>query len=194
MLVISTMHIIIAVISLIAIAGWIVSYKEYTAKVFITTQKDNEIASIHEKFVLERQESFKHYESKLDKLKEEHIIQLASYESQVQSLIQTREEELLEVEELVKNKVSEIGKAYKDVLDDQNETLEIYEKYMKNFDATIQAVDARLEVLDEKGMFNSDDEIGFFFRYVKDLQGVLNKFKIEKEELDEQQKKDQEDK
>jgi hypothetical protein len=37
----------------------------------------------------------------------------------------------------------------------------------------------RLEQIDEKGTFKSDDEIGWFFNEVKILQNDLSRFKID---------------
>ena len=42
-------------------------------------------------------------------------------------------------------------------------------------------MDRKLNELDVRGTFESDDEIGFFFQGVKRLQGILNEFKIEKD-------------
>ena len=39
---------------------------------------------------------------------------------------------------------------------------------------------AALEKLDSLGRFEADDEVGFFFKGVKNIQKVLNEFKIRK--------------
>ena len=41
----------------------------------------------------------------------------------------------------------------------------------------IEACDQRLKQIDEKGMFRSDDEIGWFFNEIKVLQEGLSQFK-----------------
>ena len=42
----------------------------------------------------------------------------------------------------------------------------------------VQSSNERLRELDKKGSFESDDEIGFFFKAVKDIQEVLNAINI----------------
>jgi hypothetical protein len=42
----------------------------------------------------------------------------------------------------------------------------------------INASSAKLEEIDEKGTFHSDDEIGWFFESIKTLQRELNDFNI----------------
>ena len=37
----------------------------------------------------------------------------------------------------------------------------------------------RLKQVDEKGMFKSDDEIGWFFEQIKVIQDGISKFKIQ---------------
>lgn len=38
----------------------------------------------------------------------------------------------------------------------------------------ISNADSRLKELDDKGAFESDDEVGFFFKYIKEIQSILN--------------------
>jgi hypothetical protein len=53
-----------------------------------------------------------------------------------------------------------------------------YENYMKNMSGTIDFTNKKLKEIDAKGSFESDDEIGFFFKEVKILQEMLNDFNI----------------
>ena len=53
-----------------------------------------------------------------------------------------------------------------------------YEKYMTNLSNTIKDSDKRLKEVDRKGSFESDDEVGFFFITLKEIQDQLNNFKI----------------
>ena len=55
----------------------------------------------------------------------------------------------------------------------RNEQLEDF--ISKQSDA-ISACDQRLKQLDEKNVFYSDDEIGFFFKEVQKIQEALNEF------------------
>ena len=42
----------------------------------------------------------------------------------------------------------------------------------------INACDMKLKEIDAKGMFESDDSIGWFFKAVKDIQASLNEFTL----------------
>jgi hypothetical protein len=53
-----------------------------------------------------------------------------------------------------------------------------YEKYMINLSNTIKYSEQKLKEVDSRGMFSSDDEIGFFFQTLKYLQDQLNNFKV----------------
>jgi len=53
-----------------------------------------------------------------------------------------------------------------------------YEKYLIELSKTIEYSDKKLKEIDIKGSFQSDDEIGFFFNEIKNLQNKLNDFKI----------------
>ena len=57
----------------------------------------------------------------------------------------------------------------------KNEQLEDF--ISKQSDA-IQACDQRLKQIDEKGIFYSDDEIGWFFKEIKKIQDALNEFTL----------------
>jgi len=53
-----------------------------------------------------------------------------------------------------------------------------YERYMINLSNTIKDSDKRLKEVDRKGSFESDDEVGFFFITLKEIQDQLNNFKV----------------
>lgn len=48
--------------------------------------------------------------------------------------------------------------------------------YINGVSNAINASNIRLEQIDEKGTFHSDDEIGWFFESIKTLQRELNDF------------------
>jgi hypothetical protein len=50
-------------------------------------------------------------------------------------------------------------------------------EYISEFDKQIDMADARLKKIDEKGIFKSDDEIGWFFDQIKVIQKSISKFK-----------------
>jgi uncharacterized protein YoxC len=55
-------------------------------------------------------------------------------------------------------------------------------KYQDNFlldiKKDINDTSKKLEEIDIKGSFKSDDEVGFFFIYLKEMQNNLNKYDI----------------
>ena len=53
--------------------------------------------------------------------------------------------------------------------------------YVSNISAIIEQTDLKLKELDSKETFKSDDEIGFFFNNVKEIQTIINQFKIEED-------------
>lgn len=62
-----------------------------------------------------------------------------------------------------------------------------YETYIINFQAyyhniteIIRISDDKIREIDSKGSFRSDDEIGFFFKNIKEIQDILNGFDFNK--------------
>ena len=53
-----------------------------------------------------------------------------------------------------------------------------YEDFIEKQSEAIIAIDARLKEIDDKGIFHSDDEIGWFFKEIKKLQEALNEFTL----------------
>ena len=175
---ITTSTIVIAIISIIAIVGWIIAYKEYS---------DREADAARNKASLLK--AFEEYKCKINELEDKRHSEVKSLNTQIEELKnnhslelnsarEIRESEIVETEELIKSRIGEIENVYKSAIDDQNITLELYERYIRNFDAAITLSGKKLADLDAKGIFASDDEIGFFFNYVKDLQSVLRKTPI----------------
>lgn len=52
------------------------------------------------------------------------------------------------------------------------------QQYVDSLSIVIEQSNDRLKELDDKGMFASDDEIGFFFENIKEIQSILNDFTI----------------
>ena len=50
-------------------------------------------------------------------------------------------------------------------------------KYLDKISKVIEISDKRLKKLDALGRFEADDEVGFFFKGVKQIQEILNEFK-----------------
>ena len=65
----------------------------------------------------------------------------------------------------------------------KNEKLEditlSYRDYLIKLKEHIEASDRKLKEIDAKGTFHSDDEIGWFFKSIKELQEKINQFKID---------------
>ena len=62
--------------------------------------------------------------------------------------------------------------------ENQEDILASYLLYLDRISRVIELSDERLKKIDEKGSFESDDEIGFFFKEVKEIQNVLNEFQV----------------
>ena len=53
------------------------------------------------------------------------------------------------------------------------DTIELYQNWIEQFDIAIKDTDQKLNEIDNKGTFKSDDEVGFFFDYFKELNKGL---------------------
>tara|TARA_R100000084_G_C4646171_1_gene146862 strand:- start:331 stop:618 length:288 start_codon:yes stop_codon:yes gene_type:complete len=62
--------------------------------------------------------------------------------------------------------------------ENQEDILASYLLYLDRISRVIELSDERLKKVDAKGSFESDDEIGFFFKEVKEIQKVLNEFQV----------------
>lgn len=51
-----------------------------------------------------------------------------------------------------------------------------YEKYFNQITETLTDGQKHLKNLDERGVFQSDDEVGYFFRELKQVQEQLNQY------------------
>ena len=62
--------------------------------------------------------------------------------------------------------------------ENQEDILASYLLYLDRISRVIELSDERLKKVDAKGSFKSDDEIGFFFKEIKEIQKVLNEFQV----------------
>ena len=60
----------------------------------------------------------------------------------------------------------------------QEDILQGYMVYLNKISQTIEAADKKIEEIDIKGSFKSDDEVGFFFQQIQSIQTILNTFII----------------
>ena len=64
-----------------------------------------------------------------------------------------------------------------------------YENIILNISNTVESIKLQLKVIDDKGTFESDDEVGFFFPEVKQLgEDLDNLFETEVEENEKETK------
>lgn len=59
------------------------------------------------------------------------------------------------------------------------DTLAAYQNFIAQFQRQVQESDKKLKEIDSKGLFDSDDEIGWFFTQLKEIQKNISEFKIE---------------
>jgi len=62
----------------------------------------------------------------------------------------------------------------------QEDIMVSYMDYLSKLDQAIEESDKRLQQIDERGLFKSDDEIGWFFDQVQKIQMILNEFRVTK--------------
>ena len=62
----------------------------------------------------------------------------------------------------------------------QEDILAGYIVYLDQLSKIIEFSDEKLKKIDEREIFKSDDEIGFIYEQIKELQKVLSNFRIDK--------------
>jgi hypothetical protein len=62
----------------------------------------------------------------------------------------------------------------------QEDILAGYITYLDQFSRIIEFSDEKLKKIDERELFKSDDEIGFMYEQIKDLQKILSNFRMDK--------------
>ena len=62
----------------------------------------------------------------------------------------------------------------------QEDILTGYVTYLDQLSRIIELSDEKLKKIDERGIFKSDDEIGFMYEQIKELQRILSNFRIDK--------------
>ena len=60
----------------------------------------------------------------------------------------------------------------------QEEILEYQVGYLRNVSYLISESKIYVEQLDEKGAFRSDDEVGVFFNFMKEIQETINAYRL----------------
>jgi len=68
--------------------------------------------------------------------------------------------------------------------------INVYEQIILNFNNTIDTIKHQLKIIDDKGHFEADDEIGFFFDEIKQLgQELDNLFETEVDDENQEEEK-----
>ena len=62
----------------------------------------------------------------------------------------------------------------------QEDILGGYVNYLDQLSRVIEISDEKLKKIDERGIFKNDDEIGFMYEQIKNLQKILSQFRVEK--------------
>ena len=62
----------------------------------------------------------------------------------------------------------------------QEDILAEYITYLDQLSRIIEISDEKLKKIDERQIFKSDDEVGFMYEQIKDLQKILSNFRIDK--------------
>jgi hypothetical protein len=65
-----------------------------------------------------------------------------------------------------------------DAINTQATILASYLSYLNKISDIIEFSDKKLKEVDRKGSFESDDEVGFFFKEIQQIQDTLNQFKV----------------
>jgi hypothetical protein len=60
----------------------------------------------------------------------------------------------------------------------QEEVIEYQVGYLRNVAYLINESKIYVEQLDEKGAFRSDDEVGVFFNFMKEIQDTINAYRL----------------
>jgi len=89
------------------------------------------------------------------------------------SVIEVKHEfQLKELEVLFNNQISNA----QNIVKEYESYIEAYQKYFIQLNEIIHISDIRLKQIDSKGSFKSDDEVGFFFKNLQEIQNTLNEF------------------
>ena len=67
---------------------------------------------------------------------------------------------------------------YEDELTKRQEAIISYQEYINGLGSTIEFMTKRIDEIDAKGSFQSDDEVGFFFDRLKMLNEMIRLYNI----------------
>jgi len=67
---------------------------------------------------------------------------------------------------------------YEDELSKRQDAIISYQEYINGLGNTVEFITKRIDEIDAKGTFKSDDEVGFFFERLKMLNEMLRPYNI----------------
>ena len=62
----------------------------------------------------------------------------------------------------------------------QEDILAGYQNYLDSLSRIVEFADEKIKTIDSKGIFKTDDEVGFIYEKIKNLQKVLSNFRVDK--------------
>jgi uncharacterized FlaG/YvyC family protein len=63
-------------------------------------------------------------------------------------------------------------------LEKLEDTVQDQQRYVENISNIIEDSNKRLREIDDKGHFSADDEVGFFFENLKEIQSALDGYRL----------------
>ena len=67
---------------------------------------------------------------------------------------------------------------YEDELNKRQDAIISYQEYINGLGSTVEFMTKRIDEIDAKGTFKSDDEVGFFFDRLKILNDMLRPYNV----------------
>jgi hypothetical protein len=67
---------------------------------------------------------------------------------------------------------------YEDELNKRQDAIISYQEYINGLGSTVEFITKRIDEIDAKGSFKSDDEVGFFFERLKMLNEMLKPYNV----------------
>jgi hypothetical protein len=67
---------------------------------------------------------------------------------------------------------------YEDELNKRQDAIISYQEYINGLGSTVEFMTKRIDEIDAKGTFKSDDEVGFFFDRLKMLNDMLRPYNV----------------
>ena len=67
---------------------------------------------------------------------------------------------------------------YEDELNKRQDAIISYQEYINGLGSTVEFMNKRIDEIDSRGTFKSDDEVGFFFDRLKLLNDMLKPYNV----------------